>query len=714
LTMLTTGAISNNDPSLFLGTSIRASLLPSAESSYPEVALTLNRFLTRAAQIRRIHSIRNQNYALYENLYHKRHWSMPPRDELDYQVVLPLHTIVVNTAHAICTGMPPAVTVYPQNPNSERDAGVADKLEQWHLGVDQTAAKESGVDAWERAAFNQALYGAGVVREVYKFPKGWTRESRLDDDTAYPIVQHSLNPKQVYWEHGNPPRGQFTTVFYEAEMSRRDVMLNWGVQLPLPTTLAGTADQQSLDSPIIVIDWWEWIGDRIWHTVFAASRAALVGLQGDDASPPDYDPASPPGFFLKPPAPMPEYYNLPYHIFPFYETDSFLPHEWALSILYVITDIPHAMEILASRQMRMVEMFADPTIIATRGERGGDGAIVVSKSSGEVLDLVVGDDVKYLQWQGSPPDVRYLWDKFEQVVHELSFSQALLAQGSNDATGFRTALDRETSLLKIAKGLQNYTKARAACFEARAYAMAQFSPAANVPAVWRDPLDSRKTRNVLSFRGEVIGKYRDIEVDIKPQFPGDKQRDIAVASAAIAAGLWPIDSAMEYAPPPDRVSKEVARRKIVEDKIEFAPEVISARAQQLAAQITIETERMMAEARAGMQDPNANPAAGGMGGPGAMGGAGDGGAQDLVSQLLGSAPGPSSGPSGLPGSPASPGTGTPAGASPSNAGGVGLDNALAARNSAGLGSLPVGTTTPDSLVQQLMRARAKGPLDRRG
>lgn len=667
-------------------------------------ALTIGRMITRAQRIRQIHYRRILVSNFYEDLYFKRHWNSPPRDELDYQVVLPIHTIVVNTIHSLMTGMPVRAIVNPNNPTSHREQTVADKMEQWHLAVDQTNTRELGQDSWQRAAFNQALYGVGVFRELYNF------STLSGDDPPYPIVQHALNPKQVYWEFGNPPRGFMRTVFYEFEMTRQDIIANYGVEIPMPPTLKGAPEQGFLEQPLIVLDWWEWIGVTLWHAVFTTTRAALVGIEDEEGAKgenevvdPSYSATNPAGYYLMPPTPMPDYWKIPYTIFPFYETTSMEPSEWALSPLHLLTDIPHMMEILASRQMRLVEMFADPTVLATRGPNGGDTPIDLQKSPGEVVDLMYGDEVKYLLWPGSPPDITNLWQKYEQITDELSLSQALLAKGSTDATGFRQALDRETSLLKLAKALENYENARADVYATRCWNLNQQSPDDPIPARWVEP--RTRARQVLSFTGKQLYRYRDIEVEVKPTFPGDTLRDLQVAQSAVAGKVWSLDDAMEYVPSPTGVPNAARRQRILEDQLEFHPVTLQAQAGMLAQHIQQDQQREAQEAQSGGGDDDwiaqllgggQEQAPGGPGGP-----------------LPGATPGPQAQAPGLPGMPPSPGQGLPAGSSAASPLTGSMDNRLQAQNPAalGAGNLPQGTVSPDSVAQMLLRQQqTRAPL----
>lgn len=651
--------------------------------------------MVKAARMRDVHRARlilNDNM---ERLYYKDHWNGPPLDEADYQVILPFHTIIVNTAHAIITGMPPAVRVFPNRSNSSRDLQRADDVERWHLAVDAENVASTDEDPWDRAAFYQCLFGIGVIREVYNFPKNWlSGKHDLYALPRYPITQQALDPRQVFWERGNPPRGRFRTVFYEFESTVADIQAAYGVHLDSRLDEKHNPLMLDYEERRTVVDWWEWVGDELYHSIFTELHSPVRGELG--------------GQWIKPPTPMPEYFVLPYHIYPFFETGSYHPHEWAIGPLYALTDIPHWMEILASRQMRSMELYIDPIILAKRGPNGSQQPISLQKEPGAIIDLLAGDDVSYLQWQGAPPDIQRLWELMDGIIHELAFSKVLMAQGSSDATGFRTALDRETSLLKIAKGLQNYERTRARLYAARAYAVGKLSAGVEIPALGEEQDEKGEGRAYLvSLTGDRVAAYRSIKVEVKPRFSGDLQRDINTATQATASMLWSLDDAMDYVPSPNGRSKQATRQSIVEDKLEFHPAVLEARARQIAAQIDLETQAMMEEAQ-GVQEPPPGAA----GAPPMLppGGGGGGEGIDLVSQVLGGPrPGPAPGTPGMPGTLGAPGQ--PAGASPSSPFTAGMDNRLRpmATGGAGPGGGPAqGTTTPDNIVEQLLRRQNQG------
>ncbi|MCG3770569.1 MAG: hypothetical protein JW384_01719 [Nitrosomonadaceae bacterium] len=609
----------------------------------------LERYMTIAAQLKSQHRQRTINADMYKRLYHKDHWELPPADEADYQVTLPVHTIVVNTAHAILTGMKPTIRVYPNDSSSSRQQETADRIERWHSAVDHENVVSQDTDEWDSAVFNQILTGVGVLREVYNFPRGWyLGDKEVYDLPRYPIVQQSLDPCAVFWEWGNPPRGRFSRVFYEVELSVNDIETLFDVELPSRKDKNGDTQPKDYFETRNLTDFWEWRGTDIYHCIFVNSNV------------PD-DTGDPLGMFIKRPVKMPEYWNIPYHIFPFFETTSKKYDEWGISILFALTDIPHYMEILSSRKMRLAEMYADPIIIAEENENSEP--IQISKQPGSVLHTQHGERVAYLQWQGSAPDDRYLWEKFDDIMHELMFSRTLMAQGSADATGFRTALDRETSLLKIAKGLESYQNARMRCYSARAYAIGKFSADVKLPARGIDIDDGRF---VISIKGAEITKYRDIIVEIKPQFPGDKQREVAVATAAIAAKLWDVDEGREYI---QVRNKKKIKDGQLRDQIENHPMYIE---HMVTEFLTDLDKKKQGDAIPGDQAP---AAPGGGGGP----------------------------PGGLPGLPGMPGLpGQPAGANPASPQTAGLDNRLRP----GARPEPVGTVTPSSLTAAI--AAGKG------
>jgi hypothetical protein len=362
---------------------------------------------------------------------------------------------------------------------------------------------------------------------------------------------------------------------------------------------------------------------------------------------------------------MPEYYVLPYHIFAFHQTTERRPEGWGLSVLYPLTELPHYLEILASRQMRREDLYTDPIMVAQKGQNSPAGQIATPEKPGDVVDLEAGDNLHYLQWNGSGPDSDRLWQKLDDLIHELSFlTKSLAGGGPTEVTGFKTALDRETSILKMSKAIQNYERVRASVYKARSYAMGKLS--ANV-AIAASAVDQDGNKARVAMNGRTLERYMEITVEVKPTFPGDRQREVNVAQQAVAAKIWSIADGMEYAPPPNAASKEATRQRIVQDQIEFSPVVIQARANQIAALIQMDTVRITKEAsgsQGSVRDAIMNPGA-----------PSPSGLQPL--------------PGGLP-------QGGPAGASSQTPVGAGISNALRPAGGTPTG-LPVGTMTPPSL-----------------
>jgi len=607
------------------------------------------------AQIQSDHRNRNNEYDRYDRLYYKEHWQSP-MEEGDYQVTMPIHTETVNTAHSILTGFRPTITVYP-NRDSERDKEIADNIERWHMAVDQENKSRMGRDEWAQAVFDQTRIGAGVIREVYSFPPGWIKEE-LDQDEmdTFPVVQQAINPVQVYWQVGNPVRGRFRLIFYQMEMTVADIESTYDIPLHTRRNEKGQFTEKDYDEVRLVTDWWEWKGKSIYHCIFTNVR--------------DPNDSEPLGQFIKPYTEMPEYYTLPYHIFFFRDTGSMEPERMGLSILYTLTDTPHDMEILSSRMMRIAEMYANPILVITRNPQiGGDEEVEVHVDPGSVLELFAGEDARYLQWQGSPPDFRYLWEKFDELTKEHSFARGLLGQGS-DSTGFRAALDRETSLLKVSKALENYEQARANLYIARSYALSKLSMDRKISARGLDPTEGRYT---VSVDGKTLWRYRDITVEVKPRFPGDLARDVNTVTQAVAAHLMDLDKGMEII---GENNKKKTRDAIKKDMIEFHPMVIEAEVQEYLAERQQQKQEEEMETAAGSGFGTPPPMMPGMEGEGNM-----------------ATPGPSPSAPGLPGMPSAPGQ--PAGANPLSGMTAALDNRLRnGTNSAG--NLPPGTVLPVS------------------
>lgn len=609
--------------------------------------LTISRFVNLGATIKAKHSGRDLKLAKYARLYYNEHWESS-LEEGDYQITFPIHTETVNTAHSILTGFPPSITVHPLG-SSDRQKDIADSVERWHLAVDHESKLTTGRDEWAQAVFDQTLFSVGVIREVYAFPSWWILGKQQQEDMEdFPITQQALDPQQVFWDLGNPPRGRFRLCFYEMEMSVADIEATYDISLATRRDDKGKFMEKDYDEVRIVTDWWEWLGHKIYHTIF-------TNVRGPNES-------EPAGQFIKPPTEMPEYWCLPYHIFFFRDTGSRDYGKMGLSILYTLEETPHDMEILSSRMMRIAEMYADPKLVITRNPQiGGDEAIEVNNDPGSVLELFQGETAQYLTWQGSMPDFRYLWEKFDELTKEHSFSRGIMGQGS-DTTGFRAALDRDTSLLKVSTALRNYEAARANLYVARAYALSRISPDRKLLVRGIDQEDGRYTE---SLDGTTLGKYRDIVVEIKPRFPGDLAREINTAVQAIAGKLWSLEDAMEYT---GKQNKKKTLDEIKKNMLEFHPLVVDYEAQEYIKRKMQEDQEAAAPEVTAMGPPPGIP--------------------------------------GLPGTEGSPGQ--PGGAATQSGETAGLGNAMAAASASGA-NLPPGTVQPQQMPD-ILRQQMQGAL----
>ena len=482
----------------------------------------------------------------YHDAYFQHHWTSALQ-EGDYQVTLPMESLVIDTALAMIRSADPMLTVFPADEESERQAADADRVERWHMGVDRHARISSGADPEAEANFNQLLYGLGWIREVAKFPKEWA----TDYDPAalrydFPLVKQSVHPWSIMHRWGRYPGG-IGTLTYEADYTVEEIEIEWDKTLRLRQDEKGRFMARNPFETRRVVELWEWRTEHrkpvLYHSVFTPS----------------------PDEWVKPPTAMPEYRRIPYYRLACFQTGEDLPHERFLSFLYKLQEIPHLTEIVVSREMRMAEMYIDPIVLA---KSASGRKIPIEKTPGAVIDMGPEDDVRYLSYQGTPPDLPRVRDLLLNMGYLAGFSPAILTQGHGDSSLARS-MDVEQSLFKIASPVRHYKEALEEMYWHRACLAKSFSRTVRVPVNGETAVGKAYT---VALTGDALARHADVSVKIRPGLYSRLLADINVATQAVNGGLWSLDDAMDFLGVRDKAS---AKRAIKRDKVEMHPDVIS-------------------------------------------------------------------------------------------------------------------------------------------
>ena len=492
---------------------------------------------------------RDQEFQRQERWYYRDHYDrsvpktadVPISEQIDnttnieneHLVTLNIPFSSVQRAHTMMTGEDPIIEVLS---GSSR----ADKVVKMLHSVYQLNTRRWGSNPVHDAIFNQLLYGWGVLRTT------WSRNSYADNDEEFqgdrpmyhfPIEIKSIDPSEVFPIAGGTHE-QWKAIVHRTWMKVYEVEEQWGVTLNY-----NDVDRQDEDldwttplhpeKEVEVVDYWAWEGDHIIHAVIAH------------------------GQYVMRPSVMLFYDCLPFTIFHCAKTTSKVGGNMGLSVNYALVDSVAEMEWLLNRHMRIADLYADPTMVI---RRVNDEPVDIEPGSG-TIEILEGEDVYYLQFRGTLPDLDQLTQFFRIQIDEEGFSLPQAGQ-----SGIDTIAQQQASLIKVFKPVENAQMALED-INSKVVGLAQrYSWDDNIEVMGR--MDSED--NVESFAFNVKGKdtkgMRNTKVHLRARFPLEELRNVAAAATLKNSELMP--------------TKVVMRRLLnAQDPESWRDEILSTRAE---------------------------------------------------------------------------------------------------------------------------------------
>ncbi len=423
----------------------------------------------------------------------------------------------VQRAHTMMTGESPMIEVLV----NRKSGG---KVVQFLHGAIQANQRRWGANPMHDGIFNQLLYGWGVIRTT------WAREPIEEDDFEgdsppydFPIKIESIHPEEIYPIPGGV-REEWKAVVQHTQQRVYEVEEEWGVQLHMNDSefdaflRDNEGDTPDVNAPldpqlmVDVIDYWAWEGDRIIHAVVAHEQ------------------------FVMRPTHAKYYDMLPHTIFFCARTTVRRRGEHiGLSANYALVDSVSELERIINRQMRIIDLYAEPTTVVTRVN---DEPIDVTP--GGVLELVEGESAAYLQYTGTIPTIDSLERFFSRQIEEEGFG--LPQQGES---GLDTIAQQQAALIKIFKPVENAQEAWETVNAKIIGLIQRYSWDQPVKVRGRLDGDDESEAFDINLRGRETKAMRDTRVKLRARFPLEELRNVAAAATLKNSSLMPTEVIMK-------------------------------------------------------------------------------------------------------------------------------------------------------------------------
>lgn len=550
---------------------------------------------------------RNDNFLTLNRWYFKDHaeWGIDmgafPYDIIDNsekEPVTPINlgTHMVDMAVTMSTQETPSIEVIVRD--SERDpkksmtkrGNIAEKV---FMGVMYTNGQISGRSLLRDWFHNLYLYGWGVwfvgwddsrvpdslKSHMQKLIEAGEKSEEVgdmpaspdalkidtvatnEDDWAMPVVIDVPHPVEIYPIPGGH-RERWKSIFRKWTMRYTDAEDFFGVSLPR-TTEATDAERAAEDDSIIdVVDFWTWVGNEIWHCIVAKN---LTIYQRNDFGRLEVETRSG-HFFIKKPASMPEYQRLPYEIRFCIPTTDKRGENYGLSLLYKVVDAIREVELLANREGMIIDTYADPAILRKADSSVGGKFPKIERGPGTVIDLDVakGQDVAYLQWQGSPPDVKDLKEMWLSFAKEWGLDTMMEGKSGLDSIIIKSGILAKLSMPigEAEEGLE--------AVHSRVVNLFVKLVGSPLKVRGRRTVDDTTHAYALDVTGSMLDGMQFAKFTIKARFPYEELQVVASANAAVTAKLMSRQRAMTKFMNVEDAIAELDR--IEEEDIRLAPE----------------------------------------------------------------------------------------------------------------------------------------------
>lgn len=477
---------------------------------------------------------RDNEFQRVEQWYFKEHYEveaeLPPdapvmdeaTDEHEHLVTLPIPTNIINSIHGVFTDEEPYIQCVPTDGRKSRDR--ANEIERFLHGVFWINRQTQGVDPREEAALDMLIYGWACLYTYWDVDRAELMKMDATDYYAFPLVVKRINPRDVRPLLGGN-REQWKGVIYNVMRTKQDVEDEWGVEIePLPYQETEDSEvkfeELTPESMIEYVDYWLWKRDKdmgagkpkgwqLWNCVMAHEQ------------------------IVKEPIAMPDYDYLPYEIFFCRKSPSLTGSKMGLSFLYTIIEPVQELEYLINRLSRMVEMYADPVTVIEGASEGAEGEI--EKGPGTVIYVDQGGGASYLSWAGAPPEINQLVNLWKDAAQD---SYPPVMSGMQGGTsGLDTVALQAGGKLQTNKPRRNYELALQRVNTKIIRLLQNFSPSTSVFAMGQRTEGDVETPFTVSLKGQQTKGYENTIVTVRGRFPREEIANVAMATAAVSAGL---------------------------------------------------------------------------------------------------------------------------------------------------------------------------------
>lgn len=408
--------------------------MPDDTKESPPTQMTAKDVIALYKTLRSLHAERNSAYLLRRQLYRAEHWGtslLPVPEGKRYTLTVNYVRPTVDKAVHLLFGSLPGIQVLP--PGVEEGAHrLAESLEAY---LYQNWELNSAEVTFRKIAHNTILLGTGVAYYWWDANASEFRFKSVAPDNFYPLydgeqlVECLLVSRRLTRSLKQKYPKLASQIFADEGPGNTDSSANdifdetrWDGDQPLTPTMAGAS---SAAGTTTVLDWYDADGNWIRIMGDAVHKQKL-------------------GYGTK---------KVPVVIFP-----NVIPGDERMPFSDVddIIELNVYLNQLISQNAEIIKRYANPTVVEKQTGQSPQDIRQTIQAEGGVIPIKREGELTYLNWTGTPPDIKEQYERVLNAIHDLSGKPATsygAVLSNQSGTASNLSMSPQVSSTEMKQGL---------------------------------------------------------------------------------------------------------------------------------------------------------------------------------------------------------------------------------------------------------------------
>jgi len=217
------------------------------------------------------------------------------------------------------------------------------------------------------------------------------------------------------------------------------------------------------------------------------------------------------------------YDDLPFSIGFFKPVSKDAPKDWGHNIMRPLETTIELLEKLTNRRTRQINTFT--SLPMTLQAIAGRPPVQIQGLDMDVLELSQGEEIKFPQWPGSPPDVDRQIDFMLRRAQQSGFSDVAFGSGPSQVAGYALSQLSDTNRIRLEQPVKHLEFLLSQWAQKALKITAKYAPDAVIRVYGqlrgKDFVDQVFSPDLADYKVKAL---------IKPEFPNEKVRNHAMAT----------------------------------------------------------------------------------------------------------------------------------------------------------------------------------------